>query len=337
MKSVRSKRIPWLVSGLMVAAGTLPSLAHAGGPGGRCFPHGWRLRTSTGQVAGTSGVLTSQPLATMGVTTWWVQADACAGTDGGRLPVSLVPAVVVPSATTVGIPTYAYVLVGSPPAAPNLGLGGTAAPSPRSPAGASGSPQATSASGTDILMEYNAFVAAEDSTEPAGVGGAPRDLARSATDFAPLAAAVGGPNRLASIDRFLRTKSADPDLRRKALDLFARLEGITPPRDEQLIDAFVDRLSPGAAAGPAPIPARDNRPAGLPAPPSGELRVRVTFENEPPGAPEPAASRDALDSIEAVAKGLGGTILSRDASGIKIRKSDGGIVKFGPDGRVKPY
>src|SRR5262249_36504674 len=103
-----------------------------------CFPHGRRARMSAGQVAVSPSVVAGWSLVPMGVTMRWVQADTVVGTDGAGLAVSLVPAVVAPgSATMAGIPTYAYVLVGSPPAPPppDPGPGGAAGPRPGPPGG----------------------------------------------------------------------------------------------------------------------------------------------------------------------------------------------------------
>jgi len=324
-----------LVSGLMVATGAMPSPVRAGGVGGKVHPHGrrWGMRTSEGTAI--SYVVGGWPSMPAVATTRCGRGSVLAGMNGISLPMVLVPAVVDASLpTAVGAPASLWVLVGPSSATPPLGLGGTTAPAPSEPAGLSAPGQARAASGTDVLDEYCAFVAAEGRTPAAAAHIAPEEVAR----FAPLSDAVGGPDRLASIGRFLKARIGDPNLRSKARDLFGRFAGAAQPRSEPLIDAFLDALTRAAADAVMPPPSASVvGPPGPLATPGGELRVRVTFENAPPPAPNPGSGPVSLDSIEAVATGLGATILTKDATGIKIRKPDGGIVKFGPDGRIRPY
>jgi len=186
----------------------------------------------------------------------------------------------------------------------------------------------------------------------------PSDVAQMGANHPALANAVGGLPRLGSIGRFLKTKLNDPNFRAKAFDVFGMFLGSALPQFQPAIDLFLGQLGQGAGnRATLPPPANDSNtpidPGSVGGRFEGQLNANGGFTGRftpdqspappsmppgltPPPPPPPVTSADPLTSIEAVARALGATILSKDSSGIRLKTTDGREVKFGPDGRPIP-
>ncbi|GAC1448241.1 MAG: hypothetical protein NVSMB9_31200 [Isosphaeraceae bacterium] len=286
--------------------------------------------------------------------------NANVGTAGGALlPMSLAPTGFTTNyLTTTSVPVYyTYVAQGLAPAPPILGAGPSTNPSPLLPNASSLATLGQPGAGTDILVEYNAFVVGESSAYPAGVDLAPSDATQFGTTFAPLSSAVGGPHRLGSIGRFLRSRINDPNFQARGFDLIGRIiaivsPGLTPAIEglRPVIKSFLDQMKQGAQGGLAPLPPPDvhggSPGRGLPVGANGELRVRVVFENAPPPGrthPEKPGDRQPREAMPVktftdLIEKLGLTIVGQpEPDGtFTIKKSDGSTVKVNPSQPPKP-
>ena len=271
MISLRSRIARILLSGLIAAFATTPSISRANGFG-FCHPHGFGFGLPVAGTSFATNVGTSSVLMPMGLTTPLVNANVGIS-SGASLPMSLTPAGLTTNVlTTASVPIY-YTAAGSVPAPAGIAPAGIA-PAGVAPAG----------TGTDILAEYNAFVVGENATVSAGGSLSPSSLTTQfgSTSLGLLSSAVGGANRLGSIERFLRTKINDPNFRAKAFDLFGRFLGAGLPQLQPLIDILLGQLGQGAGGGVTPVHPVGGGTPSLPVNANGELRVRVTFDNAPP-------------------------------------------------------
>jgi hypothetical protein len=336
MSSIRLTLARLVLGGLIVAIA--PSASLADGFGHMHFPHhgfGWKSSSVGMTNFGTSSVL--MPMGLVNPT----MVTSPGLTTNALLPMGLAPSGLSSNALMPSGVVFYVAGASNSGTAPQLL--GTESGKTQSPL----LPNAVGPAGGDIRTEYNNFVFGENASYPAGLTLHPSDVAQMGANHSALANAVGGVHRLGSIGRFLRTKLNDPNFRAKAFDLFGMFLGVALPQFQPAIDLFLGQLGQGTNPRLTPSPNDTPNPIDLGSV-GGRFEGQLTanggfsgrFTPDPtqgatPPPPRPGTS-DPLNSMEAVARALGATVVSRDSSGITLKTADGREVKFGPDGRPIP-